>query len=323
MQKKDSDQGHQIYHLPVREPVALDRFDYLPITDRPKIIWPGGARLALWVAPNVEHYEYMPSPENIRSTQSDTDHPDVRSYANSDYGNRVGFWRLLETLDRFGIRCTASLNVAVLDHFPEIKEAMVERNWDFMSHGIYNNRLLYGLTEEQEKEFYQTTKEAVKQHTGKELKGMLGPAYSHTKNTPDLMAEAGFVYHADWLHDDQPFPLRTRSRNRFISMPYSVQINDGSMAQLHFDAQYFAQIIKDQFDVLYEEGQQSGRVMCIALHPHWSGRPDRRRYLDDAFEHILSHDKVWQATADEIAEYYLEHHYDQVKSCTEEYRMSL
>ena len=54
MQKNDNYQGNQIFHLPVQEPVALDRFDYLPITDRPKIIWPGDARLALWVAPNVE-----------------------------------------------------------------------------------------------------------------------------------------------------------------------------------------------------------------------------------------------------------------------------
>jgi hypothetical protein len=29
---------------------------YLPITRRPKLTWPGGARVALWVNPNVEFF---------------------------------------------------------------------------------------------------------------------------------------------------------------------------------------------------------------------------------------------------------------------------
>ena len=62
-----------------------------------------------------------------------------------DYGNRVGFWRMLEPLDKHGIRCCVSLNLAVLEHFPEIAEAMIERDYDYMSHGIYNTRYLYSL----------------------------------------------------------------------------------------------------------------------------------------------------------------------------------
>ena len=37
-----------------------DRFNYSPIVDRPKLSWPNGERLAVWVLPNVEHYEYLP-----------------------------------------------------------------------------------------------------------------------------------------------------------------------------------------------------------------------------------------------------------------------
>ena len=70
-------------------------------------------------------------------------------YSNRDYGNRIGFWRMLEPLDKHGIRCTISLNVAVLEHFPEIAQAMVERDYDFMSHGIYNTRYLVRQSEEE------------------------------------------------------------------------------------------------------------------------------------------------------------------------------
>ena len=291
-------------------PLPPDRVDYSPIIDRPIIKWPNGARVALWVSPNVEHYEYMPNDDAARTPWPRTPFPDVQQYSYRDYGNRVGFWRMLETLDKYNIRSCVSLNVAVLEHFPEIRDAMVERNYDYMSHGIYNTRYLYTYTEEQEREFYRDTIETLKLHTGKQLKGMLGPAISGTERTPDLMAEAGLIYHTDWMHDDQPVPIKVKS-GKLISVPYSIELNDSSLLRdNHYEGDYFARICKAQFDQLYKEGAESGRVMCIALHPFLIGQPHRIKYLDEILSHIMSHDGVWQTTADEIADYYIENHYD-------------
>ncbi len=291
-------------------PLPPDRVDYSPIIDRPIIKWPNGARVALWISPNVEHYEYMPDDDAARTPWPRTPFPDVQQYSYRDYGNRVGFWRMLETLDKYNIRSCVSLNVAVLEHFPEIRDAMVERNYDYMSHGIYNTRYLYTYTEEQEREFYRDTIETLKLHTGKQLKGMLGPAISGTERTPDLMAEAGLIYHTDWMHDDQPVPIKVKS-GKLISVPYSIELNDSSLLRdNHYEGDYFARICKAQFDQLYKEGAESGRVMCIALHPFLIGQPHRIKYLDEILSHIMSHDGVWQTTADEIADYYIENHYD-------------
>src|SRR5437762_2605389 len=127
----------------------MEPLPYLPLRRRPRIRWPNGARLALWVAPNVEVYELLP-PENPLFTAWGRVPvaPDVMSYAYRDFGNRVGFWRLLEVLDRYAVRATASLNVAVLDHFPEIGRAMADRDWAFMGHGLYNTHFLYGIERE-------------------------------------------------------------------------------------------------------------------------------------------------------------------------------
>ena len=291
-------------------PLPPDRVDYSPIIDRPIIKWPNGARVALWISPNVEHYEYMPDDDAARTPWPRTPFPDVQQYSYRDYGNRVGFWRMLETLDKYNIRSCVSLNVAVLEHFPEIRDAMAERNYDYMSHGIYNTRYLYTYTEEQEREFYRDTIETLKLHTGKQLKGMLGPAISGTERTPDLMAEAGLIYHTDWMHDDQPVPIKVKS-GKLISVPYSIELNDSSLLRdNHYEGDYFARICKAQFDQLYKEGAESGRVMCIALHPFLIGQPHRIKYLDEILSHIMSHDGVWQTTADEIADYYIENYYD-------------
>ena len=292
-------------------PLPPRRVDYSPIIERPPIKWPNGARVALWVAPNVEHYEYLPDYDGVRNPWPRTPYPDVREYSYRDYGNRVGFWRMLEVLDKHSIRCCVSLNMAVLEHFPEIGEAMVQRNYDFMSHGIYNTRYLNTYSEEQEREFYRDTSDTLKRHTGKRLKGMLGPAITGTERTPDIMAEAGLIYHTDWAHDDQPVPIRVES-GKLVSVPYSFELNDAPLFRLHHEGDYFARIVKAQFDQLYKEGAESGRVMCIALHPFLIGQPHRINYLDDMLGYIMSHDGVWQTTADDIAEYYIANYYDQM-----------
>ena len=143
-----------------------NRFDYLPINDRPVIKWPNNARLAFWVAPNMEFFEYLPL---SRPTQ-----PDVPSYARTDYGNRVGFWRMLEVFQKHGIRACCCLNLELLDHFPEMKDAMVAENWDYMAHGLYNSRPIYDYTIEQERAYWKDFIEHAKALTGKQVLGRLG-----------------------------------------------------------------------------------------------------------------------------------------------------
>jgi len=288
-----------------------DRVTYSPIIDRPPLKWPNDARVALWIAPNIEHYEYLPDYDGLRNPWPRVPYPDVQQYSNRDYGNRIGFWRMLEVLDKHNIKCGVSLNMAVLEHYPEIAEAMIQRNWDFMSHGIYNTRYIETYTVEQEREFYRDSIDTLYRHTGKRLKGMLGPAMSNTEHTPDLMAEAGLIYHADWMHDDQPVPIKVKS-GMLISVPYSIELNDSSLFNKHYEGDYFAKICKAQFDRLYKEGQQSGRSMCIALHPHQIGQPHRAKYLDEVLGYIMSHDHVWQATSDEIAQFYVDNYYQQM-----------
>jgi transposase len=150
--------------------------------------------------------------------------------------------------------------------------------------------------------------------TGKRLKGRLGGGAGYTVRTDDLMAEAGCLYHTSWIIDDQPWPLNVRGGQKFIFVPYSGQTNDAGMLAWNREADYFQQMIKDQFDTLYREGAENGRVMCLALHPHNIGRPNAAKHLDDALSYSLGHDGVWATTADDIAEYYLATYYDQVKS---------
>jgi allantoinase len=103
-----------------------------------------------------------------------------------------------------------------------------------------------------------------------------------------------------------------RGGQKFIYVPYTGQTNDAGMLAWNREADYFLQMIKDQFDTLYREGAENGRVMCLSLHPHNIGRPSAAKYLDQALQYILGHEGVWNTTADDIAEYYIANYYDQV-----------
>src|SRR6185437_11834778 len=165
--------------------MPADPVPYLPLNRRPRIAWPNGARVALWIAPNVEVYELMPPHNPLFTTWSRVPvPPDVLGFLYRDYGNRVGFWRVLDVLERYGIRATASLNVAVLDHFPEIGRAMAERDWAFMGHGVYNTQFLYGIEREDERALYREMQEKVRHATGREMRGMFGP---HASLSPHSM----------------------------------------------------------------------------------------------------------------------------------------
>ena len=290
-----------------------DRVAYSPIIARPPIAWPDGARVAVWVVPNIEFYEYLPPPHRARDPWPRTPHPDVMNYGLRDYGNRVGLWRLFEVLDRHGIRATVSLNLAAFEHFPEILAACERRNWDYLCHGIYNTRYLYGLSVDEERALVADCVAAFERLTGRRLAGWLSPGVTYTLNTPDLVAEAGIKYFCDWFHDEQPFPIKVR-RGRLISLPYSVDINDAVLHRQGHEADALAVMIRDQFDTLYAEGATNGRVMCIALHPYLIGQPHRLHHLDAVLAYLRSHDKVWFATGEEIADWYYARMWDRVQA---------
>ena len=287
-------------------------YDYWPYRDRPRITWPKGARLAFWVAPNIEFYELDP-PRNPQRTPWPHPYPAVPGYSIRDYGNRVGHARQMKLLDKYGIRGSISLSTALITHHAEIITQCRERDWEFFTHGIYNTRYTYGMSEAQERAMIAESMDAIERAVGRRPAGYLAPALSHSEVTIALFAELGGIYTCDLFHDDQPTPVRVRSGRRFVSIPYSLELNDTIAYVVNkIEPRRYGQIIKDAFDRLYAEGAKSGTVMCLPTHNYQVSCPHRMRAFAEALEYITGHANVWITTGREIAEYYLAHHHDTV-----------
>ena len=283
---------------------------YLPLGDRPRLMRPTGARVALWVVTNIEFREYLPHPDANREPWPRMPHPDVQQYSFHDYGNRVGLWRLLTVLDEHHVRCTASLNYTILSRFPEIVDAINDRSWEVMFHGLYNTRYLYGMSVEAERELYESARRLHDEHFSAPLRGLLGPSLSASPHTIEIAAASGLSYHANWALDDQPAPVRV-PEGRMVAMPYSFELNDASLFRTHVEIDEYVEMCRAQFDQLYDEGEASGRVMCLPIHAYLMGQPHRVRAFGRLLAYILSHDRVWQATGAEIAAHFLDHYHDQ------------
>ncbi len=276
-------------------------FSYSPITERPPITWPGGARVAFYVGLNIEHYRIdAPSTSIFGGTAGLA--PDPLNYGWRDYGPRVGIWRMIESLDRHGIRASALINSDVCRHYPQIMEAGKQRDWAWIAHGKDNSTFQAGMTREEELAYLTEVVDTIEATTGTRPRGWLGPALTETFETPSVLAELGLGYVLDWCNDDQPYPLSVPG---MLSVPYSIELNDVTLFVVKsYTGPEFLQAVKDQLDQLYLDAADSGRVMALCLHPFSVNQAFRQRYLDEALAYVAGHEGVWLATTDEIeAEY--------------------
>lgn len=276
-------------------------YDYSPITDRPPIRWPGGARVAFYVGLNIEHFHIdKPSTSLIEATAALV--PDALNYGWRDYGVRVGIWRLIESLDRHGIRASALINSEVAKHYPQIIAAGRARDWAWLAHGITNSIFHTDMPVEQERAVLAEIVETIEKATGRRPRGWMGPGLTETFHTPRLLAELGLTYVLDWTSDDQPYPLNVPG---MLSVPYTVELNDlGIFTTSGRTGPEFLQMFTDHFDQLYADSATSGRVLALALHPFVIGQPSRTKYLDQALGYVASHPGVWLTTSDDIAVHY-------------------
>jgi peptidoglycan/xylan/chitin deacetylase (PgdA/CDA1 family) len=288
---------------PSAVPQAHGRFDYSPIVDRPPLRWPNGARVALWVIPNIEHFRFDRRSTSISEATAALS-PDVLNYSWRDYGVRVGIWRMMEIMQRYGVRGTVALNSEVCREYPRIIEEGRKLGWEWMGHGTTNSVLINRQSEAEERALIKQVVRTIGKSAGTPPRGWLSPALSETVRTLDILAENGIRYVANWVNDEQPYRMKVKKGEMF-SIPYSSEINDiPALLGLHQSPERFGKMICDQFDVLYEDGAKTGRVMSICLHPFLTGHPHRAKYFAQALAHITSRQEVWLATGGEIIDWY-------------------
>jgi peptidoglycan/xylan/chitin deacetylase (PgdA/CDA1 family) len=291
-----------------KPPVGMlpnDRIAYSPITQRKPLRLPKGARMVVWTITNVEEWDPTQTlPRTVITPPAGgAPMPDIPNWCWHEYGNRVGFWRLLDVYDKFKIPGVMNINATAAQAFPELVKACVERKWEFVGHG-YTQRNRQKL--DNVRDDIRKSAEVLAKVTGKRPTGWLGPGLTETWETPDVLSEAGYRYVADWVIDDQPVWLKTRHKP-ILNIPYTQECNDVAMMLIqHHKASEFYDRAMDQFEQIYKDSSKDhARVMAISVHPYIMGAPHRVKYFRKIFEKIRKKPGVLFWTGEQICDWFM------------------
>jgi peptidoglycan/xylan/chitin deacetylase (PgdA/CDA1 family) len=280
-----------------------ERFEYSAIADREPVKLPDGARVAVWTIVNVEEWNIeAPMPRTVLTPPAGaTVIPDVPNWSWHEYGMRVGFWRLKAALDKHNVKATMAVNASVCLSYPRIARAALHAGWEFMGHG-YTQKAMH--LESDQRAVIRKSIDTIREFTGKPPRGWLGPGLTETWVTPDVLAEEGIEYVSDWVNDDQPYEIKTTARP-LVMVPYTLEVNDIPMMLIqHHEAPELFNRARDQFDRLYEEGQQSARIMAIAVHPYISGVPHRIKYFEQIYAYMKEKPGVLFWRGEDVLDWY-------------------
>jgi peptidoglycan/xylan/chitin deacetylase (PgdA/CDA1 family) len=121
--------------------------------------------------------------------------------------------------------------------------------------------------------------------------------------------EGGFLYCSDDYSDDLPFWDTRHARPQLI-VPYTLDVNDMRFAtsQGFNSGQQFLDYLRDSFEVLHKEGEETPRMLSIGLHCRLAGRPGRIAALEEFLAWARHFDDVWWCRRIDIARHWHEHH---------------
>jgi allantoinase len=241
-----SDDTDNIINDTAARMLPTERLAYSPISARRRLVLPDGARMAVWVVVNVEEWDPREAmPRTVLSPPAGgAPMPDIPNWAWHEYGNRVGFWRMLEVLDEHRVRAVLAINGAAIARYPPIPQAAFDRGWEFIGHGFTQKNLQKVADERAD---IRATAAAIRGVIGRNPRGWLGPGLTETWETPDLLAEEGYEYVCDWVLDDEPVWLKTRT-GRIANLPYTQECNDVAMMLIqHHKAGEYYDRAADQF----------------------------------------------------------------------------
>ena len=281
-----------------------EHFAWQPAPERAAIDWPNGAQTAVMALLYFEYMEIDPPKDAVSDARFagalGSYFPDYQNYSRREFGNRVGIFRVLDILERHGIRATVCANAMAAERYPYIVERCMRAGHHFAAHGWSINRMISSqMSEAQEIDYIGDCLDTLERATGERPTGWAGHDYGESERTPQLLAAAGVEHVIDWPNDVVPYLMQTSPP--LLSVPNQSEWDDAQLfAVRKVDSWRYPEIVSSAFDALHEEG---GRLFGFGLHPWVFGQAHRIRYLEEAVQHFAGRADCWYASSNEIAKW--------------------
>jgi putative urate catabolism protein len=286
----------------------------------PQANWPGRAKIAVQFVLNYEEgAENNVLDGDLGSERFLSEIVGAESYPARhmsmeslyEYGSRAGVWRILKEFEKRKLPLTVFGVALALKRHPELTTALVEQGHEIACHGLrwlhYQN-----IDIDTERSHLEVATRIIKDLT----KGQWPLGWYTGRDSPNtrqlVVEHGGYEYDSDYYGDDLPFWTQVTKRNGSIVphlvVPYTLDTNDMRFAtpQGFNTGQHFFEYLRDSFDVLYAEGEDSPKMLSIGMHCRLLGRPGRLIGLQRFLDHIARFDRVWVCRRIDIARHWRE-----------------
>lgn len=278
--------------------------------NRPDIVWPNGARVAVSIVVNFEEGAELqvgdgdPASERIGEVisvvrEGDRDIGQEQIFA---YGMRAGLWRMLDALDRAGLTATFFCCGRAVERSPEAARAVARRGHELACHGWrWRPHSDYASPDAEEADL-RRCEAALRDATGTGPEGFFCRG-SESPWTRKILSELGYLYTSNAFDDDLPY--RDPDHKDLLVVPYALDTNDmkffhpNGFVRAHDMTGYVSDGLKTLID---EAARGKSAVFNVGYHLRITGRPARFSAFADTLTMLNElGDAVWIAPRRDIA----------------------
>jgi peptidoglycan/xylan/chitin deacetylase (PgdA/CDA1 family) len=285
---------------------ALYPFSALP--DRRPMALPDGKKVAVAPVVHLEDWTLDPPAGAVADPRFGDVYgvfqPDYRTHSWREYGLRIGIFRVFEVLDKCGLKATLAVNASVARRCPVLIVEALARGWEIAAHGEYANAMITSaMSPSQIRDHVAGCLDTLESLTGSRPQGWVAQDFGESADTPQILAELGIRWIANWPNDEQPYFMTTDPP--ITSVPVLSELDDVELLRhRRVPAPRYPRLIEEAYSVLRRDGESLARVMVLGIHPWVVGMPHHIRYLEEAMTYISRQDTAWHTTCGGIATWY-------------------
>ncbi|HXP93018.1 MAG TPA: polysaccharide deacetylase family protein [Candidatus Binatia bacterium] len=262
------------------------------------LAWPNGKRIAIAVAVMYESWSDGKAPQY--SVQTTSLKPEMVNFSGitwAQYGGRAGVWRIINTLDRHGIKGTFAVSARSAELYPDSIKQIVRSGHDVAGHAYTQDGLQRYMTPDEERAMIRRSLSILETAAGRRPTGWFSPVLAWTEHTSAILVDEGILYQADSNDVDLPY-CATIDGKKLVKIPAS-DFTDNRV--LRASPRDFYDVYKGTFDYLYKN--EPGSYLAFTLHCHFGGRPIMQAVFDQILSYYSTFPDVWFVRHDELAKY--------------------
>ncbi len=211
------------------------------------------------------------------------------------YGARVGIWRVLELLDKYGLRVTFFVPGWVAENYPRIIADITNRGHEIAGHGYMHERF-DELPPGEELRVIELMERYIQNAVGSRPLGFRAPYWRFSPRTLSILASRGYVYDSSLMDSDDPYTIRLDD-NIIVELPVDWRLDDWPLLEIE------RLTPREVLDMWIEEIEYAHRrkgYLSLTFHPQCIGRGARIRVLEEVIKEALRR-RAWIPRAIDVA----------------------